>query len=160
MTTRKPPNISFPGWVERQIRVAQERGEFDALPGAGKPIPDLGTSSSELAWVANYLRRENVDVADVLPESLALAKEVDVLAQRLLRERSEARVRSLIDDLNERIDRAYAKPQVGLPMRAKRVDVAAILQQWREGRAVLDAGPRPTPQQPQPPKPRRRWFRG
>ena len=25
-------------WVEKQIREAQERGEFDNLPGAGKPL--------------------------------------------------------------------------------------------------------------------------
>jgi len=29
-------------WVDLQIRQAQERGEFDNLPGAGKPIEGLG----------------------------------------------------------------------------------------------------------------------
>ena len=29
-------------WVEQQLRIAQERGDFDNLPGAGKPIEGLG----------------------------------------------------------------------------------------------------------------------
>jgi hypothetical protein len=42
MTERKPPGMSFESWVDKQIREATERGEFDGLPGAGKPI-DLPT---------------------------------------------------------------------------------------------------------------------
>ncbi|GAT83553.1 molecular chaperone DnaJ [Streptomyces sp. F-3] len=40
MTERKPPGIPFESWVDRQIREAQQRGEFDRLPGAGRPLPD------------------------------------------------------------------------------------------------------------------------
>jgi hypothetical protein len=29
----------FESLLDRQIRAAQERGEFDDLPGAGKPLP-------------------------------------------------------------------------------------------------------------------------
>ena len=29
-------------WVDHQLRIAMERGDFDNLPGAGKPIKDLG----------------------------------------------------------------------------------------------------------------------
>jgi hypothetical protein len=38
MTERKPPGVSFETRVERQIREAIEHGEFDDLPGAGRPI--------------------------------------------------------------------------------------------------------------------------
>lgn len=31
----------FESWIDRQIREAQERGEFDDLPGAGEPIKGL-----------------------------------------------------------------------------------------------------------------------
>ncbi len=41
MTERKPPGVSFETWIDKQIREAADRGEFDNLPGAGKPIPDL-----------------------------------------------------------------------------------------------------------------------
>ena len=42
MTQRKPLEHSFESWIEGQIRVAQEQGAFDNLPGAGKPLPDAG----------------------------------------------------------------------------------------------------------------------
>ena len=48
MTERKPPGIGFQTWVERQIREAMERGEFDDLSGAGKPIADLDKAHDEL----------------------------------------------------------------------------------------------------------------
>ncbi len=35
--------------VEKAIREAQERGEFDGLPGAGKPLGDLG-SPDDAMW--------------------------------------------------------------------------------------------------------------
>jgi hypothetical protein len=41
MTEREPPGMRCEDWIERQIREAQERGAFDDLPGAGKPIPGL-----------------------------------------------------------------------------------------------------------------------
>ena len=39
MSERKPRGVSFESWVERQVREARERGAFDDLPGAGKPLP-------------------------------------------------------------------------------------------------------------------------
>lgn len=41
MTDRKPSGASFESWIDRQIREARERGDFDNLPGAGKRIPGL-----------------------------------------------------------------------------------------------------------------------
>jgi Domain of unknown function (DUF1992) len=160
MTTRKPPNLSVPDWIERQIRTAEADGAFDNLPGAGKPIPDIDRPQHELAWVANYLRRENVDTADLLPPALALAKEVETLPERLVRERSEARARALVDDLNERIDQAYARPQVGPPLRVKKVKVDAAMAQWHEMQAALAAAAPALPAVPAPdPVLRRRWLR-
>ena len=39
MTERKPPEITFASWIDQQINEAAERGAFDNLPGAGKPLP-------------------------------------------------------------------------------------------------------------------------
>ncbi len=137
MTKRKPPDMTFPGWVEQQIRVAEAQGAFANLPGRGKPIPDLDRQANELDWLAGYLRRENVDVTEVLPPALALAKEVEELPGRLATIASESRVRRLIEDVNIRIDREYAKPQVGPPLRVKKVKVDELLAQWRAARAAL-----------------------
>jgi Domain of unknown function (DUF1992) len=119
-------------WVERQIRTAQERGEFDNLPGAGKPIPKRPGGTME--WVAQKLREENVDATALLPLSLALPKEVAELPERLAGERSEATVRSIVADLNERIAKAHREPQAGPPLRVGPVDVEETVAAWRASR--------------------------
>lgn len=159
MTERKPPGLSFPGWVEQQIREAEARGAFAGLPGAGKPIPGLGEPRSELAWIVDKLRREDVGITGVLPPALALAKELDELPALLDRERSEARVRSIVEDLDARIRTAQRAPQVGPPLRVRPVDVAAAVAARRERRPA----PAPAPATVQPTSasaagPRRRAF--
>ena len=163
MTKRKPPNVSFPDWIEQQIRSAEAAGAFDNLPGAGKPIPGLDRPRDEMSWVADYLRRENVDAASLLPPGLALAKEVEVLPERLQREHSEREVRILIEDLNERIRRAHRLPQVGPPVRVGTVDIERAVAQWAEARGLLESERRaaaiaPAIQAPATTR-RRRWFR-
>jgi hypothetical protein len=69
MTERKPTGMRFENWVERQIREAQERGEFDNLPGAGKPLPGLTGQYDEMWWVKQVAQREQLSL---LPPLLAL----------------------------------------------------------------------------------------
>ena len=45
-------------YVERKIREATARGEFDDLPGAGEPIADL--DDDPLWWVKRWVRRERI----------------------------------------------------------------------------------------------------
>lgn len=159
MAPRRPPHMPVETWIEHQIRTAQASGAFENLPGAGQPIPDIDRPQSELAWVASYLRREDVDVAGLLPPGLALAKEVEDLPARLVRERSEVRVRAIVDDLNARISRAHALPQTGPPLRVRTVPVDGTVEQWRAQRAPAEAA-RPAPvAAPAPPIARRRWWR-
>jgi hypothetical protein len=54
--------------VERRIREAMERGEFENLPGAGKPIADLDQPEDELAWVKRWMKREGIDLSKELAE--------------------------------------------------------------------------------------------
>lgn len=161
MTTRKPPGVSFPGWIERQIRSAEAQGAFENLSGAGKPIPDIDRPRGDLDWLAGYLRREEVEVTGLLPPALALAKEVEELPRRLLRERSEYRVRSIVEELNERIRRAQLAPQDGPPFRVRTVKSDAALEQWRSDRAeaaALAPAPQPVPTPLVDRPDRRRWF--
>lgn len=129
MTERKPPGVSFETWVDRQIRAAEERGDLDNLPGAGKPLPKR--PGGTLDWVAQKLRDENVDTTALLPPSLALPKEVHELPERLAKVKTEQRVREIVADLNERIRKAHREPQVGPPLRIGPVDVEEVLQDWR-----------------------------
>lgn len=47
--------------VDRIIREAMESGEFDDLPGTGKPIPGAGTVDDEMWWVRSWLQRNVID---------------------------------------------------------------------------------------------------
>lgn len=167
-TRRKPPGMTYPDWIELQIRDAQRLGTFDNLPGAGQPIPDIDTPRSETDWLVSYLHKENVDVSIMLPPSLALAKEVEDLPQRLSSERSEDKVREIIEDLNARIRAARLAPGDGPPMRTRPVDLEATLLQWRgaqsskiAARNALSAVPAPPPSvsPASPTRQRRTWWR-
>ena len=46
--------------VERRIKEAMERGEFDDLPGTGAPLPDAGQPYDELWWVKKWLQRNEI----------------------------------------------------------------------------------------------------
>ena len=60
MTRRRPPHETVPDFVERQIREAQERGDFDGLAGHGQPLPGLGAPDDELWWIRRKLRDEHL----------------------------------------------------------------------------------------------------
>lgn len=47
----------FPLLAERLIQDAIEVGEFEDLPGAGKPIPGAGTHDDPLWWARAYMER-------------------------------------------------------------------------------------------------------
>jgi hypothetical protein len=120
-------------WIERQIREAQERGAFDDLPGAGKPLPRR--TGDVMEWVAEKLRAENTVTTSLLPPSLALRKEIEDLPVRLAQVRSEAKVRELVADLNARIAREILVPQAGPPLLVRPVDVEEAVETWRAARS-------------------------
>jgi len=43
--------------VDRVIREAMEAGEFDDLPGRGRPISGKGTFDDEMWWVRSWVER-------------------------------------------------------------------------------------------------------
>ena len=51
-----PPD-DFEANIDRLIREAMEAGEFDDLPGAGRPIPGAGTVDDDLWWVREWVKR-------------------------------------------------------------------------------------------------------
>jgi hypothetical protein len=118
--------------VERQIREAQERGEFDNLPGAGKPL-DLHDSGDPDWWVKRFAQRENLDLGGALPGALALRKEAAGYPQALADVRTEAQVREIVEDFNKRVLADRLRPAVGNlpPLLAKTLDVDAMVAAWR-----------------------------
>lgn len=69
--------------VDRQIREAQERGLFDDLPGAGKPLPGLDEPDDENWWIKRKLREEGISADALLPPSILLRRELDRLPATL-----------------------------------------------------------------------------
>lgn len=129
VTDRKPPGVSFETWVEKQIREATERGEFDDLPGAGKPIPDLDKPYDELWWVKEKLRRENISH---LPPTLALRKAAEDALAAAANAPTEDDVRRIVTGINARIAEAIRKPLSGPPLNLVPFDVERVVRDWRE----------------------------
>ena len=132
MTERRPPGIGFGTWVERQIREATERGEFDNLPGAGKPIADLDKPHDELWWVKQKLRREHLSW---LPPTIALRKEAEEALLAASRAGSEDQVRRIVADINRKILEGNRKAASGPPLNLMPFDVERVARTWRERRA-------------------------
>ena len=131
MTGRKPPGVGFETWVERQIREATERGEFDDLPGAGKPIPDLDEPHDELWWVKRKLRRENFSY---LPPTIALRKEAEDALEAALEAATEAEVREIVAAINAKIADGNRKAASGPPLNLVPFDLDRVVRHWRERR--------------------------
>src|SRR3954469_13069043 len=87
-------------WVDLQIQQAMERGEFDNLPGAGKPLGDLGSPYDRDWWLKKLIEREKITV---LPAALQLRKDDAELDALLDREATEKQVRAVLEDFNRRI---------------------------------------------------------
>jgi hypothetical protein len=119
--------------IDRQIREAQERGEFDNLPGSGKPLPDRGELYDENWWVKELVRREKL--TGLAPASLRLRKEAEELMDTLATKPSESSVRAIVMDLNERIERARRGLVDGPPVILATFDVDEVVEAWRQQRA-------------------------
>ncbi len=122
----------YESWVDRQVREAQERGEFDNLPGAGRPIPGIRDAHDPDWWVKGLIEREKLPAP--LPPGLALRREVEQLPTTLADVRDEATARAVLEDLNRRILDLRRRPSAGPPILVPTVDVEAALARWRESR--------------------------
>jgi DnaJ-like protein len=126
--------------IDRQLREAAERGEFEGLQGAGKPLSDYGQDYAEDWWVKDWLEREGA-TAGVIPPTLALRRDVEDLADKVDRLHTEAEVREVVADLNERIGKARVGLMDGPPVVLADRDADAVVAGWRGRRATT---PRPS----------------
>ncbi|KAA9379225.1 DUF1992 domain-containing protein [Microbispora cellulosiformans] len=154
MTDRRPLGMSFESWIDRQIREAAERGEFDNLPGAGKPIPGAGEPYDEMWWIKQKMRAENLSFP--LPGTLALRKEAEEARAAALGARTEAEARGIAEEMNDRIRESYRRPLSGPPVVQPLIDVDEVAAGWRAAHPVAD---RAAETEPAPPRaPARRSF--
>jgi len=129
LTERKPPGVTWETWIDRQIREGMERGEFDDLPGHGRPLADVDRPHDELWWVRDKLKREGVSY---LPPTLALRKEVEDAQAAMTTARSEAEVRDMVGEINERIRAVNRQATAGPPSTLVPLDVEGAVARWRE----------------------------
>ena len=124
----------YESWIDRQIREAQERGEFDNLRGAGEPLKGLGGRPDENWWVKGLMEREGL--RPPLPGSLLLRKEVAEIGDLVADCTTEAQVREIAEDLHRRIltsrRRGIDVPRIVIPD----VDVERVVRDWRERRTA------------------------
>lgn len=137
-------------FVETAIQLAIRRGEFDDLPGAGKPIEGLGTHHDPDWWIRRKIETENL--SGLGPPAILLRTEDRELDANLDRLGRESDVRDVLEDFNARIIAARRQLQGGPPVVTKTRDVDAEVEAWRERRAA-----RPLPVAA--PEPLRRRFR-
>lgn len=146
-------------WVDQQVRRAMERGEFDNLPGHGKPIKDLGSQHDPDWWIKKLVERENIAL---LPPALALRKEDAGLEDLLDSRNAESVVRREVEDFNVRIRTAMYTPPTGPsgpPLITHQRDVDAEVAAWRERRTARIEAQRALRAAEPEPEPRRSWWR-
>jgi hypothetical protein len=147
-------------WVDQQIRIAHARGDFDDLPGAGKPIEGLGEQHDPDWWLKKLIEREQV--TGVLPPALQLRKDDALLDEKLDSFTVETDVRREVEDFNARVIRARYTPVDGPPLITMPRDVETTVAAWAERRAARIAAARAENAArlaAQPPRGRRRWWR-
>lgn len=153
MTERKPAGMSFTSWIDQQISEAAERGAFDNLPGAGKPLPKHNDHTE--AWLIDWVRREGGTTEEMLPTPLKLRKQSARLAETVHELRSEQDVREAVAELNERIMQ-WRKLPLGPPIFVPLVDEEKMVASWRDAQP-LPAAAKPEPSEPARSRSRRRW---
>lgn len=127
-------------YVETAIQQAIRRGEFDNLPGAGKPLPGLSDHHDPDWWIRRKIQTEKL--SGLGPPALTLRVEHAELEDRLDELTREADVREYLDDFNRRVIEARRQLLGGPPVVTPTRDVDAEVRAWRDrqhARAVAAA---------------------
>jgi hypothetical protein len=147
---------TYESWIDKQIREAEQRGDFDDLPGKGEPLTNASRPSDPDWWIKQKVAEENLDLSAAMPLPLQLRKEAQGLPDRLLKEGTEGAARAVLDDFNDRVRASWRQSYDGLPVQAQLVDVDRLLAKWRSeqaARTAIDAAnPSHTQAPPRPPR--------
>ena len=126
--------ISQKAWrliAEAKIEQAIQEGDFDNLPGFGKPLDLDLTHDNEFWWLREKAKRENLSV---LPPALVLKREMHKRLEQILKLESEEQVRAALAELNQWIITANLKVLWGPPSEVQPLQVEQVLETWRESR--------------------------
>jgi hypothetical protein len=132
-TSRTPTAADRAAYVETVIQQAIRRGDFDDLPGAGKPL-QLGDAHDPDWWIRRKIQNEQL--SGLGPPALRLRVEHAELEARLDAMTREADVREHVEDFNRRIIEARRQLTGGPPVVTPTRDVDAEVAAWHERRAA------------------------
>ena len=135
MNSRRRPGQTWESFVDRQIREAQERGEFDRLAGRGRPLPDLDRPRDEGWWIRRKLKDEQFTR---LPPALQLRKDRDDARARIAAAVTEDEARRILAEINAHIRYTNARIAGGPPSTVMPLDEEATMQAWRASRTAID----------------------
>ena len=128
------PTMEQRGWIaETAIQQAMRRGDFDDLPGAGKPLAGLTDRHDPDWWIRQKIQREQL--TGLGPPALTLRTENQQLEARLDGLFREDEVRAVLEDFNKRVIEARRQLLGGPPVVTPTRDVEAEVTAWRERRA-------------------------
>ena len=146
-------------FVEVSIQQAIRRGEFDNLPGAGKPLQGLGDHHDPDWWIRRKIQSEKL--TGLGPPALMLRVESSELADRLDELTQEEDVREAVEDFNRRVIEARRQLLGGPPVVTPTRDTDHEVRVWRERRAerMAQAARREAEEDRQPRRRRLRWRR-
>jgi len=119
-------------YVETAIQQAIRRGEFDNLPGAGKPLPGLNGRHDPDWWIRRKIETEQL--TGLGPPALTLRSEDAALDGRLDGMHRERDVRAAIDDFNLRVKEARRQLLGGPPVVTQLRDPDHEVRAWHERR--------------------------
>jgi hypothetical protein len=124
--------ISWHVLAEERIRDAQAAGQFDNLPGFGKPLPGIDEPYDEHWWIRDKLKREQLSL---LPPALAIRLDVEKTLRGLASLTRESEVRSAIAALNTRIEKSSFATAWGPPVDVLPLDADSLVEAWTASRA-------------------------
>ncbi|WP_157155948.1 MULTISPECIES: DUF1992 domain-containing protein [unclassified Diaminobutyricimonas] len=139
---------------EMAIQQAIRRGEFDNLPGTGKPLTNLNRVYDPDWWLRQKIESERI--TGLGPPALTLRTEDAALNERLDGVSTEAEVRSILEDFNRRVIEARRQLLGGPPVITPTRDIDSELERWRARRAALREQAQAV-QQVEAPPPARSW---
>ena len=119
--------------AEIAVQQAMRRGDFDDLPGAGKPLSGLTERHDPDWWIRQKIRNERL--TGLGPPALTLRTENAQLDARLDALFREDEVRAVLEDFNRRVIEARRQLLGGPPVVTPTRDIDAEIAAWRERRA-------------------------
>ncbi|QIG39623.1 DUF1992 domain-containing protein [Microbacterium sp. 4R-513] len=142
-------------YVETAIQQAIRRGEFDDLPGAGKPLEGLGERHDPDWWIRRKIEQEQL--RGLGPPALTLRVEHNEMEQRLDDLKTEGDVREYLEDFNKRVIEARRQLLGGPPVVTPTRDVDEEIARWHERRSARTSAEAATVAEAEASARRRRW---